>query len=82
MGNSNPFLGINRSPLFPKFLPRLVMNTRILNKGSAWKAAGRRGILRKRGNLIMGRDMKERCEEIKKIGKIERNLMENSGVKN
>ena len=57
------------------------MNTRILNRGSAWKVAGRLGIIRKR-KAIMGRDVKDRNVEINEIEKIERNLMENSGDKN
>ena len=78
MDSSNPFLGINRSPLFLKFLRRLVMNTRILNRESAWKVAGRLGIVIKNGKEMIVRGVKINT----KMNKRERNLMENFGAKN
>jgi hypothetical protein len=62
------------------------MNTRILNRGSAWKIAGRLGIIRRKRKETMRRGRMDRnaemSVEIEKIEKIERNLTENSGAKN
>jgi hypothetical protein len=58
------------------------MNIRILNKGSAWKIAGKQGIIRRKRKETMRRERMDRNAEIKKIKKIEINLIENSGVKN
>jgi len=58
------------------------MNTRILNRGSAWKVAGKLGIIRRKRKETIRRERMDRGVEIKKIEKIERNLMENSDAKN
>jgi hypothetical protein len=86
MGNSNPFLGINRFPSFPKYNQQLVMNIRIRNRESAWKVAGRLGIIKRKRKETKRRERMDRnikmSVEINEIEKIERNLMENSGAKN
>jgi hypothetical protein len=62
------------------------MNIRILNKGSAWKIAGKRGIIRRMRKETMRRERMDRnveiIVEINEIKKIEGNLMGNSGAKN
>jgi hypothetical protein len=58
------------------------MNIRIRNRESAWKVAGRLGIIKRKRKEIMRRERMDRNAEIKKIKKIEGNLMENSGAKN
>jgi hypothetical protein len=56
------------------------MNTRIRNRGSAWKVAGKLGIVRRKIKETMRRERMD--VEINAIEKIEGNLMENSGTKN
>jgi hypothetical protein len=58
------------------------MNTRILNRVNAWKIAGKQGIIRRKRKETMRRERMDRNVEINKIEEIERNLMENFGVKN
>jgi hypothetical protein len=58
------------------------MNTRILNRVNAWKIAGKQGIIRRKRKETMRRERMDRNVEINEIEEIERNLMENSGVKN
>jgi hypothetical protein len=58
------------------------MNIRILNRVNAWKIAGKQGIIRRKRKETMRRERMDRNVEINKIEEIERNLMENFGVKN